>query len=148
MWSRAHGLEVTCAGPCTLSHVWKVKNYKCGNFVKENCGGARLSTYGCVGCAKVCHLHSLRSLNLSQNHLRKLPKLLAAYLRDLAVLDLSRNCFRRIPPVLASLHNLRHLSLADNPDLEVPCDLTPRHLMCVFMALLASVALSLEEGSV
>lgn len=70
-------------------------------------------------CAQICHLHSLQSLNLSQNNLRKLPKLLAAYLRNLSSLDLSRNDFRRIPPVLASLHNLRHLSLAENPDLEV-----------------------------
>ncbi|BDA44031.1 probable leucine-rich repeat-containing protein 7 [Coccomyxa sp. Obi] len=68
---------------------------------------------------QICHLHSLKRLNLSQNHLRKLPKLLAAYLRDLAVLDLSRNCFRCIPPVLASLHNLRYLNLAENADLEV-----------------------------
>lgn len=72
----------------------------------------------CCVRAQICHLHSLRSLDLSQNLLKKLPKLLAAYLRNLAHLDLSRNCFRSIPPVLASLHNLRRLSLAENADLE------------------------------
>lgn len=77
--------------------------------------------------AQICHLHSLKRLNLSQNHLKKLPKLLAAYLRDLAVLDLSRNCFRRIPPVLASLHNLLYLNLAENADLEVRA---PMRLAC------------------
>lgn len=70
-------------------------------------------------CIQVSNMSSLVRLDVSDNRLSALPRLLAAKLSKLQEINLSHNSFLHIPSVLKNLHQLRVIDLSDNEDLQV-----------------------------
>ena len=63
-----------------------------------------------------------KSLNLSNNHLSKLPPSICL-MAGLEVLNLSNNCLKQFPKLLSQCSNLRVLDVSHNQLTSFPADL-------------------------